>query len=785
MIKNYFKIAFRLLWRNKLYSLINIIGLAIGLCSSIIIYLYVQHEFSYDTFHDDSERIYRFIMLEEDNGSILEHPYCRLPLAPALKSDYPEVEMVTRVRESSMDFLYDENVFPESKLLYADTSFFTMFNFPLIEGNPRSVLNSLNSIVLSKSFAKKIFGDVDPIGKSIRSLSGYDLMVTGIAEDAPSNTRFKFDVIAAVNLFVDKGNFNFSWDGGPEFNTYVKLKANINPESLNSKFSSFFKKYLSYSEENGYLQAIKDIHLHSSHFAFTNTEKRYSEVILFAIISVFILFIAIINYVNLSTARSIERAKEIGVKKVLGASRLVLIRQFFAESYLIVLFSIFLALIFIEVFLPYINGLLNENLSLYDGKSYDVLLILASFYIIVGALSAIYPALFLSSFKPIKVLKGGQSAKGKSKFRIALVVFQFIISSILISGTIYSVQQLNYILNKDRGYDQQNLMAIYLSSKTLRQKQNVIKNEILNLSGVVNAAASSNYPAYGFTANGYLAEGFSDFMLIKLLEVDPDYFKTMKMNIVDGREFSDELVTDERKFIINETLAKKLNWDNAVGKIITRNNEKHSVIGVLEDFHFKSLQSKIEPLIITVRAYNNYNYWVLNIRLDGKNNAETLEKIKEIFNETDHVQVFDYTFLDDQYKEIYSSEISFSKLFQLFSFLAIFIACLGLFGLAAYTAEQRTKEIGVRKVLGASSKSLLMLLSRQYFYIILIANAIAIPITMYLLQNWQNNYAYHVEISVILFLVTILISFIIAAFIVIMLSVKAASQNPVEALKYE
>lgn len=785
MIRNYFKIAFRILLRNKVFSLINIIGLAIGLCSSIIVYLYVQHEFSYDKFHNDSERIYRFIMLEEDNGSILEHPYCRLPLGPALKSDYPEVEIVTRVRESSMNFLYDENVFPESNLLYVDTAFFTMFNFPLIEGNPESVLNSSNSIVLSKSFAKRIFGDTDPVGKSIRSLSGYDLMVTGIAEDAPSNTRFKFDVIAPINLFVDKGNFNFSWNGGPEFNTYVKLKANINPESLNLKFSSFFDKYLSDSDESGYLQSIKDIHLHSSHFAFTNSEKRYSEIILFVIISVFILFIAIINYVNLSTARSIERAKEVGIKKVVGASRLILVRQFFAESYLLVLFSIFLALILIEIFLPYVNGLLNENLSLYEGKSYNVLLILAPFYIIVGALSAIYPALFLSSFKPIKVLKGGQSAKGKSKLRIALVVFQFIISSILISGTIYSVQQLDYILNKDRGYDQQNLMAIYLSSKTLRQKQNVIKNEILNLSGVVNAAASTNYPGYDFTANGYLPEGFSDFMLIKLLEVDPDYFKTMKMKIVDGRGFSNELVTDERKFVINETLAKKLNWENAIGKLITRNNEKHSVIGVLEDFHFKSLQSKIEPLIITIRAYNNYNYRVLNVRLDGKNNIKVLKEIEKIFLKTDQTQLFDYTFLDAQYKEIYSSEISFSKLFQLFSFLAIFIACLGLFGLASYTAEQRTKEIGIRKVLGATPKSLLVLLSKQYFLIIIIANIIAIPITIYLLQSWQDNYAYHINTSVYLFLITILINFLIAASIVFMLSVKAATQNPVDALKYE
>lgn len=784
MIRNYFKIALRILLRNKVFSIINISGLAIGLCSSIIVYLYVQHEFSYDKFHNDSERIYRFIMLEEDNGSILEHPACKFPIGPALKSDFPEVEEMTRVKESSMDFSYNESVFPESKLLYVDTAFFKTFHFPLIEGDPKTVLHQSNSIILSSSFAKKIFGDVNPIGESLISLSGYNLMVIGVAEDPPSNTRFQFDVIAPIQLLVSKGNYYLKWDGGPEFDTYVKLHANVNPEDLNSKFLKFFDKYMDDDRQNGYLQAMNDIHLHSSHFTWTDHEKRYSEIVLFAIISIFILFIAIINYVNLSTARSIERAKEVGIKKVVGASRFVLIRQFFAESYLIVLFSIFFALILIEIFLPYINNLLNEQLSLYDEESHNVILILAGFFIIVGSLSAIYPALFLSSFKPIKVLKGGHSAKGKSKLRIYLVIFQFIISSILVSTTIYSIQQLDYILNKERGYKQENLVSIYLSSKQLREKQKVMKNEILNLSGVLNVAASSESPGYDFTANGYLPEDYSDYILIKLLEVDPDYFETMEMNIVEGRGFSGELNTDESKYVINETLSKMLNWENAIGKNIDRDG-KHSVIGVLEDFHFNSLQSKIEPLIMTVKAYNEYNYRMLNVRLDGKNNTKVLKEIERIFLKTDQTQLFDYTFLDAQYKEIYSSEISFSKLFQLFSFLAIFIACLGLFGLASYTAEQRTKEIGIRKVLGATPKSLLVLLSKQYFLVIIIANIIAIPITIYLLQSWQNNYAYHINTSVYLFLITILINFLIAASIVFMLSVKAATQNPVDSLKYE
>jgi len=554
---------------------------------------------------------------------------------------------------------------------------------------------------------------------------------------------------------------------------------------LKLKFAPFFEKHNSGSEQDGFLQPISRMHLHSSDFAYTDQSQSYSQVILFAIIAAFILFIAIINYVNLSTARSIERAKEVGIKKVVGAHRMILIRQFFAESYLIVFFAIILALILVEFFLPHINNLLNEELDLYYENNLHLILILTSFFIIVGALSAVYPAFFLSSFNPITVLKGGISSKTKSKLRTGLVVFQFTIAAVLVSITIYSVQQMNYILQKNRGYEQNNLIAVMLGSEQIRNKYKVIKHEIKNLTGVLDVAVSSNYPGYDFTANGYTPEGFTEPMLIKLLKVDQNYFNTMHMKIVKGRDFSENMKADEYKFVINETLAEMLNWENPIGKTIRRNNNIYTVIGVVKDFHFNTLQTNIEPLIVTVQTSKYFNYFVLNVRVNGRNNAKVLKEIERIMKKTDQKQIFDYIFLDAQFEDIYSSEYSFSRLFQLFSILAICIACLGLYGLASYTAEQRTKEIGVRKVLGATSKGLLMLLSKQYFYIIMVSNAIAIPITVYLLQNWQNNYAYHVNTSVILFLVTILISFIIAAFIVIMLSVKASTQNPIEALKYE
>jgi len=785
MTRNFFKIALRLLLRNKTFSIINIVGLAIGLCSSIVVFLYVQHQFSYDKFHQDSDFIYRFIMQEEDNGSLMEHPYCRLPLGPALESDFPEIIEMSRVKERRVDFSFQEKVFPDVKTFHVDSSFFELFHFPLIEGSAKTVLQGLNSIVLSESMAKKIFGDSDPIGKSINTLSGQTLIITGIAEDPPVNTKFQFEALAPVDVFVNSYHYNFSWNGGPEFDTYVKLHQGANAENLKLKFAPFFEKHNSGSEQDGFLQPISRMHLHSSDFAYTDQSQSYSQVILFAIIAAFILFIAIINYVNLSTARSIERAKEVGIKKVVGAHRMILIRQFFAESYLIVFFAIILALILVEFFLPHINNLLNEELDLYYENNLHLILILTSFFIIVGALSAVYPAFFLSSFNPITVLKGGISSKTKSKLRTGLVVFQFTIAAVLVSITIYSVQQMNYILQKNRGYEQNNLIAVMLGSEQIRNKYKVIKHEIKNLTGVLDVAVSSNYPGYDFTANGYTPEGFTEPMLIKLLKVDQNYFNTMHMKIVKGRDFSENMKADEYKFVINETLAEMLNWENPIGKTIRRNNNIYTVIGVVKDFHFNTLQTNIEPLIVTVQTSKYFNYFVLNVRVNGRNNAKVLKEIERIMKKTDQKQIFDYIFLDAQFEDIYSSEYSFSRLFQLFSILAICIACLGLYGLASYTAEQRTKEIGVRKVLGATSKGLLMLLSKQYFYIIMVSNAIAIPITVYLLQNWQNNYAYHVNTSVILFLVTILISFIIAAFIVIMLSVKASTQNPIEALKYE
>ncbi len=785
MIKNYLKIAFRILWRNKAFSLINIIGLAIGLCSSIIIFLYVQNEFSYDQFHKDSDRIYRFIMLEEDNGSIMQHPYCRLPLGPALKTDFPEIIETSRVKERSVDLTFEEKTFPKVKLLHVDSSFLNLFHFPLIDGNKNTVLQALNSVVLSETMARNIFGELNPIGRSLITQSNQTLIVTGIVKDPPTNTKFQFEALSTIDVFVNSYHYNFSWDGGPEFNTYVKLHQSTNADLLKTKFAAFFEKYNEGSEQDGYLQPITQMHLHSSNFAYTDIEQRYSEVILFAIIAVFILLIAIINYVNLSTARSIERAKEVGIKKVVGAQRMALIRQFFTESYIVVLISIFIAFILVEIFLPHVNHLLNKNLNLYYGNTTHFILILPCFFILVGGLSAIYPALYLSSFNPIKVLKGGLSSKAKSKLRTGLVVFQFTIATLLISITIYSLQQMNYILKKDRGYEQQNLVAVIMSSEQVRDKYKVIKNEILNLPGVLNVAASSNYPGYDFTANGYTPEEYTEPILIKLLKVDYDYFNTMDMKIMKGRGFSDNMKTDEYRFVINETMAKMLNWKNPIGKTIKRNDNKYTVIGVVKDFHFNTLQKAIEPLIITVQTSKYFNYFVLNVRLDGKNNANVLIEIEAILKKADQKQVFDYVFLDAQHKDIYASEYSFSRLFQLFSLLAICIACLGLFGLAAYTAEQRIKEIGIRKALGASTKSLLIMLFKQYFYILILGNVIAAPLVIYAVRSWQDNYAYFINVQVVVFVFSFMISLVIAASIVLMISRKVINQNPANALKYE
>lgn len=782
MIKYNLSIIFRILWQNKLFSLINIIGLAIGLCSSIIVFLYVQHEFSFDRFHDDSDRIYRFIMHEDYKGSIIEHPLCRMPVGPALKNDFPEIEQVVRTKESSLDISFEDNIFLDNDLLYVDLDFFNVFDFRLISGNPDLALQDPNSIILTKSLAKKIFGDINPVGRTISTISGTRFIISGISMDPPTNTHFKFDMLLSTSKIIGDGS-RFSWEGGTEFEIFVKLRENVDLKLLNSKFASFFEFHISGRNMDGHLQPIKDMYFHSTNFSYVDNTQHYSDVLLFALISIFILFIAIINYINLSTARSFSRAKEVGVRKVVGASRIALIRQFVAESYLVLLISTLLALILIEIFLPSINNLFNYELNLYNLGYQNVLLILFAFFIVVGSLSALYPALFLSSFKPIKVLKGVHSANGKSKFRMGLVIFQFIISSVLISCTLYSVQQLSFVRNKKPGYDRDHLMVVKLTAK-LRKKNQNLKNEVLMLSGVKSVAGSSGYPGINLNGDNCMPEGMTTSINVRLLEGDPEYIKTMGMHIIEGRDFSSELATDKGKYIINKTLADRIGWDNPIGKKLNTFLGRSTIIGVVDDFHMKSLKSKIEPLILT--SYEYLGFWWLNVRLEESANTEIiLREIEAIIKNTDQTQPLIYNFLDDTYEQEYRAEIKFSKLFQLFSFLAIFIACLGLLGLASFSAEQRIKEIGIRKVMGASQRQLLSLMSKQYFLIVIVANAIAFPISFYLLRSWQNTYAYHVDLSITLFVTTLLINSIIAAVIIYMQTVKATARNPIESLKYE
>ncbi len=783
MIANFFKIAIRILWRNKAFSLINILGLAIGLCSSIIVYLYVQHEFSYDRFHNDSDRIYRFIMQEKRNGTTIAHPYCRLPLGPALRNDFPEIEQVVRLREGSKDFVFENSVFSSDRLLFVDTGFFRMFNFPMIEGNPDFILQETNTIILSSSFAKKVFGDSDPIGQTLSSLYGDHLIVRGIAKDSPTNTKFNFEAVLPIANFVGNGR-NFSWRGGPEFDTYVKLKKHVEPEKLISKFLPFFEKHVSGSEQNGYLQPLKDIYFHSSEFAYSDKDKHYQEVMLFALISIFILFIAIINYINLSTARSVKRTKEVGIKKVVGATRHVLIRQFFAESYFVVLISVVLALILVEIILPVINNLFNYELSLYNLGYQNNLLIIFLFFVVVGSLSAFYPALFLSSINPEKFLKGVLSAKRKSYLRNGLVIFQFVISAILISSTFYAIQQLNFIRNKPLGYNRNHLMLVKLGPG-ISDKHQLIKHELLNIPGILKVAASSGYLGNSvFNGDQCKPEGMTDAINVRFLEADPDYIQTMELKVIKGSAFSSNLLTDKSNCMINKTFADLLDWDDPINKQISTFLGDQKIIGVLDDFHFRSLQSKIEPLVLTSNEFIGF-YW-LNIKFNENSDVKMIiDEVEKVIKNVDQNQPLMYSFLEEKYESIYTSERKFGKMFQLFSFLAIFIASMGLFGLVAYTAEQRTKELGIRKVFGASSKQLLLLLARQYLKIVIFANILAVPIVIYLIQSWQGNYAYFVPISITLFVVTFIINALIAALIIYLQSVKVTVKNPVESLKYE
>jgi putative ABC transport system permease protein len=791
MLKNYLKISLRLIQRHKGFSFIKISGLAIGMACCTLILLFVRYELSFDDFHDNKDRIYRVLSeLDLTHGTEII-PLTALPLAQAIKYDMKEVACVTRITDGYRRLLTIDNRKFFEKLNYADADVFDIFTFPLILGDSKTALIDPFSMVISEDIAEKYFGKENPVGKTIKVQNDQDYKITGVMRNLPGNSHLRFNILVSFSSRNNeervKGNY---WDRFSNDYTYVLLAEGIGPQELENSFPSLMAKHIPAKEDryNLHLQPLKSIHFSTYNYDIARTTNR-DYLYAYSAIAFFILLIACINFMNLTTARSSGRAKEVGIRKVVGAHRVQLIKQFFAESVAMALLSVIGAAGLVMLGLPSFNRFIRGELTFNVFNDLVLLLGLLGISLFVGFVSGSYPALILSAFEPSKVLKKvfDKRAKGFS-FRTISSVLQFSISIVLIFATLVVYAQIRYMKNKDLGFNAEQVVAIPLTSRSLRDRTEAFKSEILRNPSVVSASASFGTPASGqgsgrsFIPDGY-PEGESIYM--ETLFVDYDFIETFGLTLVSGRDFSREFSTDtEHAFILNEAAVKKLGWDNPVGKKFSEGDSEGEgkVIGVVKDFHYESVLNKISPMVLTMRPFQ-FSY--ISARVNLENVSQTLSFLKAKWQEFAPEYPFEYSFINEEFDRYYNFERRQGQLFTYCSILAIFISCMGIFGLASFTAEKRTKEIGIRKVLGASVSGIVILLSKEFIKWVLVANIIGWPIAYFVMKRWLQNFAYPVDISLWIFALSALLVLGIALLTVSYQSVKSALGNPVDSIRYE
>jgi putative ABC transport system permease protein len=788
MFKNYFLMAFRNLKKHRAYTLINIFGLALGLSAAILILLYLQFEISYDRFHKNADSIYRICIrnLREGRFEAESHIFTA-PIGPDMKKDFPEVEDFVRMSTPRTAYLaIDNEAIRVDQIRHASPGLFEVFDFKLLSGSPQSALADPFSLLLSEQTAKGIFGHEDPIGKTVR-IGHEDLYkVTGVFADPPPNSSIRFNALISFATLYARPIMGMDWDGGNQIVTYVQLRKNASASSVEKKFPDFLwqninEKIAPYGwKYEAYLQPMKKVHFYHDESSRTALVNFYT----FSAVAVFILLIACINFINLTTARAARRAKEVGIRKVIGAHRGNLIRQFLGESVVMTGLAFAVGIGFAFILTPTYNQLLNKELNPAGLINTSSILGLFFLILVVAVASGIHPAFYMSSFQPVKTLKGiFDSARSKKRFRNALVVFQFVISVTLIVCTFLIRNQLRYIKSVELGYGKENMVVLPLADRNLRTKTEEIRTALLALPGISGAAASSEVPYNGFTSNGYIPEGYSHSIMIHALDADEHFLETYGIDLVKGRSFSREFATDKDAYLINETLAKQLGWDDPLGKTIRRNGDR-MVIGVVKDFQFATLHNTIAPLLITNTPWGN-EFGFLSVKIKTDDIPGTLGAVEKAFKNFSPLIPFEYFFLDDAFDRLYRSEERFEKIFQYFSLLAVCIALLGLFSLSAYSAQQKSKEIGIRKVLGATAPQILSLFSRETIVLIIVSNAIAFPVALFVIQRWLGNFAYRSSISLWAFVFAFFGS-IAAAFLTISYqSVKAALRKPADELRSE
>jgi putative ABC transport system permease protein len=808
MLKNFFLTSFRKMLRHKGFTIINVTGLAIGLAACILILLFILDELSYDRFHKKSDRIYRITAHGVFGDNEFNSTFTPVPLAASMCDEFPEVEQITRLllRPQRTIHVSDDKTLTEDRFFYADSSFFKVFSFRLIEGDPNTVLLHPGSIVLTKSAAKRYFGDEDPIGRTLLEDNRNIFTVTGIAEDIPANSHFRFNALAS---FHSLPWYNITEWFSRSAQTYVLISEKADPEILSENLNTLLyrrigeqlprflgitlEEFRASGQSYGYdLQPLHTIHLHSNLQGEYQANGSITYVYLFSAIALFILSIACINFMNLSTARSATRSKETGIRKVLGATRSKLILQFLSEAMLYNLMAMILALLLMEISLPLFNQISGKQLSLNVINNPAFLIAVPAFILFTTLLAGLYPAFYLSSFEPLKVLKG--KATGgitKNRFRSLLVLFQYSISIVLMISTLVIYRQLQYVQQKNPGYDSENLIVIR-QVHGLGNGKTVFKQNILQNPDIQSAAYSIDLPGDELASYSMVVAGrpLDEVNIVMTLFADYDFLETLGMKMTEGRWFEKDYAGDTAALILNQAAIRRLGITDIEKDRILRHatppeeDRVERIIGVVEDFHFESLHRKIMPLAIYLlpegKGANR-----LPVKVHPGQISETISFLEQEWNAMESGQPFEYNLLDTALDKFYGNDKRTRIIYTAFSILALLIASLGLYGLAAFTTENRTREIGIRKAHGASVSRIVTMLSKEFTRWVLVANIIAWPVAYFLMDNWLDNFAYRISMPWLGFVVAGLLAFIIAIITVSSLAYKTANANPVEALKYE
>lgn len=805
MYLNLLKHSVRSFKRQRAYILINIFGLAIGIACSLLIALYVINEASYDRFNEKKDRIFRVVLNGKLGEQEINGAYTPAIMGPTMPEEFPEVEDFLRMNGAgSTSVEYDQNIFTEDNVIEADSSFFNFFSIPVIRGDRDNLLNSPHKVVLSESAAKKIFGDADPIDRMIKIGSDTTrYVVTGVMQDIPSNSHFDASMI--TSFLTNPRSKQQEWMSN-SFALYLLLKPNASAASADSKFKDMVAKYVGpeLQQYTGvtveeflkrgnvyrfYLQKLTDIHLDNTVEGEFKAPIDPRYLVIFGSIALLIVVIAAINFMNLATAQASRRSKEVGIKKIGGSSRGMLITQFLTESFLLVFISLIFSLVIIKLSLPYFNNLLGTKLELELFAAWYTIPVLLLFSLIVGVMSGSYPAFFLSSFSPYEVLKGNaRNSRSNGKLRKVLVVFQFAVSILLIVGTLIMSRQIKYMLNKDVGFNKEQLIVIE-RAHVVGNKMRSFKEAVKTLPGVVNIASSTAIPGRTNNTNGYMIEGRKDeTYLMATSWVDYDFIDTYEMKPDTGRFFDQSFTTDAQACVLNESAIKNFSiTDLEKTRILgigDRGPEAYPIIGVVKNFNFQSLRNPIQPYIFRLQGEGNY-WGYITVRIAPANYSATINEIEKIWKEYSSNAPLQYYFLDADFEKMYSQEKQSAQMAMIFSLLAILIAALGLLGLTSYTVEQRTKEIGIRKAMGSSIAGIYVEISRETIVLVSVSALIAWPLIYYIAGKWLENFHYKINVSMLSLIAGLVIAMGIALLTISYRIIKAARVNPARSLKYE